>query len=509
MTDEAAQFVWEQVERFLRGDAARGFDTGKAADFDTLLHVVRAQGQGQLAHLAEDAFRLVAAMCLLGPDAACAPPVAVRKPLIDLARRLEPDESQRLTRAMEFAIPYGCGWRRQLCPHGDAWEQRWPNAVRALGRALEHPVAQARLWLEQHVVNYPPNQAHDIADAQMLAMHLLHPLHLQQQEALRITYGEAEALVESTQRRPASVPAGAKHVVTAVEKTHLVGPRKTFSINAETPMILTVHDTEARITVNHGGRRLQLQDEQTAYTAEPAALAVWACACGNKRCATRHRLASWNPCLVNLWSYIASAVKGLPQLHTNAFIQGMYFPLLTYGVEGVARLRLVSVEYKVCQECATEYEGDQCVACAAAPETRTRRRTYPRLVCVGTDPASYERAERLRCANTACGNVYALPEGWETWEQVRTAKVWQRRPERLTDMLRDQEIDARGLQQTLAARLATLDCPLCQTSAPRRATIVWARRFARRVDQDFRALHCEEAQQKLWRDPNQGDEERL
>ena len=342
-------------------------------------------------------------------------------------------------------------------------------------------------------------------------MHLLHPLHLKQQESLRITYGDAEALVESTQRRPAFVPAGAKHVLTAVEKTRLVGPRKTFAINAETPIIVTAHDTEARITVNHAGQRLQLQDDQAAHTAEPAALALWACGCGNKQCAERHRLGAWDARAVNLWAYAASAVKGLPQLRTNAFIQGMYFPLLTYGVEGLARLRLVSVEYKVCQVCAAEYEGDQCVACAAPPEARTRRRTYPRLICVGADPSAYERAERLRCANVACGNVYALPEDWETWEQVRAAKAWQRHPERLADAIRDQnrdqDINARGLQQTLAARLATLDCPLCQAPAPRRATIVWVRRFARRVEHDSHSLHSEAVRQALRRDPNQGDEQ--
>lgn len=491
MTDAAVQFVWERVRLFLRGDTGRGFDVGKPRSFAILLDFVRARSQGELASLAEDEFRLVAAICLLGPDAAGIPPSATRHHLIEIARRLEPGETKRLERVMELAIAFGCGWHRQVRPDGGAWEQRWPDAVRALSRALEPAVTQARLWLAQHVVQYPQTHDHETSDAHLLTMRLLHPLHLEREDALRIAYRDADAVVASAQRHPTSVPAGAKYVLTALEKTRLVGPRKAFAIDAETPLILTVHDTEARITVHHAGQRLQLQEGQIAKTEGPAAFAIWACTCGNKQCAERHRLEGWNPRLRSLWAFVASAVKGLPQLQTNALIQGMYFPLLTYDVEGVARLRLVSVEYKVCQVCAAEYEGDQCMVCAMPPDACTRRRTYPRLVCVGADPPTYEREERLHCSNHACHNVYALPDGWEAWEQVRKAKEWQRHPERLQDVVRDRHIDVHGLQQAIATRLATLCCPLCGTPAPRRATMVWVRRFVRRVEQPSHHLNSE------------------
>jgi hypothetical protein len=160
----------------------------------------------------------------------------------------------------------------------------------------------------------------------------------------------------------------------------------------------------------------------------------------------------------------------------------MYFPLLTYEGRGGARLRLVHVEYKVCRRCAAEYEGDQCLACVIPPDTQTRRRTHPRLVCVGTDMPTYERVERLHCANRMCQNVYTLPEAWEAWEHIRQAKEWQRHPARLPAAVRDQHLERRQLQQAIAAKLATLHCPLCAAAAPRRATIVWVRRFVRRVE---------------------------
>ncbi len=434
MTDEAVRFVWEQVGLFLRGNTGRGFDVGKSKSFETLLDFVRTQGQEKLASLAEDDFRLVTAICLLGPDTADIPPAATRDHLIDIARRFEPSESKRLGRVMEFAIAYGCGWQRLIHPDGGAWDQRWADAMRALSRAVAPAAIQARVWLTQHVVQYLWTKDNDVSDAHVLTMRLLHPLHLDQEDALSITYQDADALVAPTRRGPASVPAGAKYVWTAIEKTRLAGPHKTLAIDAGAPIILTVHDTEARITVHYAGQRLQLQEGQTANTVKPAALAIWACTCGNIQCAQRHRLERWNARLHSLWAFVASAMKGpAAEVRTNAFIQGMYFPLLTHTGEGTVRLRLVNIEYKVCGACAAEYEGDQCLSCAIPPDTHTRRRTYPRLVCVGTDLPTYDREERLHCTNRACRNIYKLPDEWQTWEHIRQAKEWHRHPERLPD----------------------------------------------------------------------------
>jgi hypothetical protein len=491
MIDEAVRFVWEQVRLFLWGDTGRGFDVGKPKSFETLFDFVRTQGQESLASFAEDEFRLVVAICLLGPDTVGPPPAAIRDHLSEITRRFEPSETKRLDRVMEFAIAFGCGWQRQIRPDGGAWEQRWADAVRGLSRALEPAVTQARLWLTQHVAHYPRAKDNDLSDAHVLTMRLLHPLHLEQEDALSITYRDSDALVAPTCRGPTSVPSGAKYVWTIIEKTRLVGPHKTFSIDAGTTIILTVHDTEARITVNYAGQRLQLQEGQTANMAESAALAIWACTCGNRQCAQRHRLGRWNARIGSLWSFVASAVKMLPQLQTNAFVQGMYFSLLADAGEGGARLRLVNVEYKVCRICAVEYEGDQCPDCVTPPDVHTRRRTYPRLVCVGTDPPTYEREERLHCTNRECRNVYTLPDGWEGWEQIRQAKAWQKYPGRLPDSMRGHNIDVRRLQQTIATRLATLDCPLCEAHASRRATIVWVRQFLHRVEQDPYDLRSE------------------
>lgn len=488
MDDEAVRFVREHVRLFLRGDVGRGFDVGSRKSFESLLNFVRTQAQEQLETVAEDEFRLITALCLLGPDDTVPPPYTIRNYLIAIARRFEPSESKRTDRAMEFAIAFGCGWQRRVQLDGGRWEQRWADAIRALSRALEPAVTQSSLWLAQYVPHYPRTKENDGADAHLLAMRLLHPLHQEQDSDLSITYQDAEALVAPSRRAPASVPSGAKYVLSAVKKNRLIGPYKTLSVNAADAILLSVHDTEARITVTHTGQRLQLKEGQTALLETSTEIEIWACTCGGRQCVQRHRLEAWNAQTLSLWAFVASAVKGLPQLRTNAFIQGIYFPLLTYGGVGAVRLRLVSIEYKVCRVCATEYEGDQCVACALPPDAGARRRTYPRLICVGIDPPAYALEERLRCTNRVCQNVYKLPEEWEAWAQIQQAKAWKKHPKRLLHTALDQTIDARRLQQAITTRLAALHCPLCDAPAPRRATIVWVRQFVRRVEWEARHL---------------------
>jgi len=112
----------------------------------------------------------------------------------------------------------------------------------------------------------------------------------------------------------------------------------------------------------------------------------------------------------------------------------------------------------------------------------TMRLLHPLHLEQETDMPTYEREERLHCTNRTCQNVYTLPEAWEAWEQIRQAKEWQRHPERLPAAVRDQHLEMRQLQQAIAEKLATLHCPLCAAAAPRRATIVWVRRFVRRVE---------------------------
>ena len=63
------------------------------------------------------------------------------------------------------------------------------------------------------------------------------------------------------------------------------------------------------------------------------------------------------------------------------------------------RLRLASVEYKVCStpDCDTKYEGAQCPQCRRPFDAAaTRKELADRLILVDVDPPLYEPRHRCR-----------------------------------------------------------------------------------------------------------------
>lgn len=437
LTDNQARMAQQQVESFLRGDGRR-FDLGNPQHFDQLAAHVRST----VSDVAdEDNLLTVTAICLLGPAFADIPPAAMREELLEILRWFVPDESGRLTRVMEFAIAYGCGkWRTVQEGYG-GWEQPWEGAVRGLARALEPAVNESNRWLSDRMVGFPKDRNAE-ADAFFLAMRLmrpLHPLHITREETMTIACADDGTDIVAQDYQD-TVPPGAKAVwtVAAGEAALTLPDAQSLALPAGAKIILTARDEETRIAAQTGdvikreplpvGAVAQLQptNEMT--------LTIWECACGNRHCAERHSLRAWNPTSVSLWAFVASAVKGpQPNVQTGSFAQGMYFPLLAKeGIDG-ARLRLASVEYKICPACGEPYEGGQCPRDKTTfDETTDRKTTSDRLILVGEYPAIYVPAARFRCTNKECGNLYVA-----------------------------------------------LQCPLCRAPKPQRPTTVWVRTFAK------------------------------
>ena len=99
-------------------------------------------------------------------------------------------------------------------------------------------------------------------------------------------------------------------------------------------------------------------------------------------------------------------------LHTGTFEQGMYYALLSkHGNFLGNRVRLVPVEYKLCQtaECQGEkgsrkYEGHDCPWChKPVLPSKTPRVPLKRLITVSDIPV-YERQKRFRCKNNHIKN---------------------------------------------------------------------------------------------------------
>lgn len=366
MTDDRVSAIQHAVEQVLDSKAGRALDIGVPAHLATLVDTVRPIAS----ETDEDKLWIIVAMCWLGPRAAGAPPAPMRAHLQDSLRQFAPHEQTRLGRVMEIVIAYGCGKWRDIQPGSGGWEHRWQGAMRGLVRAMEPPVAQSRRWLKTHVVGFPKEReepasvfsleyAAEWSDAWLLATHLLSPeksLRLQKHEVLKLACTpEGLELTVEEQGYQFFAPPGAKIVWTLREKEGTVElPHgQAFLLPAQTIVLLIARDDDTimKTAARDYGQQVRLRIGESASLSGPAMIDVRECTCGTTPCIERHRLATWDPAqrvpkteahgeqtkkegALTLWDYVASAIKG-PQttIKTGAFVQGMYFPLLTQ--EGV------------------------------------------------------------------------------------------------------------------------------------------------------------------------------
>jgi hypothetical protein len=146
------------------------------------------------------------------------------------------------------------------------------------------------------------------------------------------------------------IPPGAKAVWTVQETK---GPAsipatQTLPLAAATTLLFIARDEDVILKAATAvqERQVRLKIGEAVDLPGPIAFSVRECTCGTTHCLGRHRLTAWNPrqiiqrtgaatdqkvdAALTLWDYGASAVKG-PQasLKTGAFVQGMYFPILT------------------------------------------------------------------------------------------------------------------------------------------------------------------------------------
>jgi len=365
MTDEATQRVYAQVEAMLASREGRLLDIGNPEHLTSLANSARSVCPG----VEEDDLRIVTAMCWLGPLAAGPPPASLREDLLARLRQYVEDPQERVERAMEFVIAYGCGkWRTVATEYG-GWEQRWQGALRGLVRALEPAVGQSNRWLAEHVAGFPkdrgvsrdPQFIEDTptwSDAWMLANKFVRPedrLHLEEEETLTIScMEEGTECAVAEQDYQQFVPPGAKAVwtITEPEATTLVTSdnANTLRVAAGTTLALIARDDDVLIKTaqEQQNQQTHLKVGEEAEVQGPLTLGVWECTCGTTHCQERHRLEAWQPgqkvrktvtdagartkeeTALTLWNFVASAVKG-PQLRiqTGSFVQGIYFPLLS------------------------------------------------------------------------------------------------------------------------------------------------------------------------------------
>jgi hypothetical protein len=458
MDHASVQAVFEAVSREIELYPRR--KKGVPEYFEDLLKAAREALPAPLAADDEDELRVVTAMSWLGPRGP-APPCGLLDHLLNaVLRPIIPNLDERLERALEFTLAYGCG-RWALPPGEGAWSTMpWPNAVTVLRQEIQGWVREVLDWLVPQTSAGPTDAR---GDAHLLALLLLHPLKTIERDPghpPRIFRAAEVTEIRVSRDHSTHLGDGAKYVF------RVLGPAVVTSFEkAETPRLERKYELERRdwaegtravVTSRPSAtwlevpavRRLELTPWQWAIVEAPHDLEIFECACGTKGCPTKHRLGGWDPAdvpKITLWSFLASAVKG-PQSEARygSIVAGMYYPLLVRGTPSLSPVRGVRVEFKVCA-CLARLQGDTCIKCGAGSVCACLMR-FQGDTCVkcgeGFDPArmlrialdwivpadspAYEDHPRLRCVNkeehyrrlTGREPDRKLPETWENFYNV-------------------------------------------------------------------------------------------
>ena len=439
MNETQLQQIHASVAGFL--SANPGFRIVARNAIESMVETIR----GHVPAVDNAELHVAAAMCALGP-AKPPPPLTA---FADFAAVVEREAPGRLDRILEVAIAYGCGKWRRIDPQRGRWFDEWGNAVVALARAAEPAVREVVGWLSQRLPGLPSvehwssDDGRDLIkrDAAMLAVHLvraLEPLHAPSEgEHVDIACTpDGTSIAGSAGAISKFLAPGNKAVFSNdAVGVELRGINRQVDLPPATVFAVLAVDERTRIFLPRPLADLSLKIEQHAALSPAAALALWTCSCGNRNCADRHRLEAWRPAVVDLWSFVASAVKGPERtIKAGALIAGMYFPFLGHhGIDDCGRLRLVPVEYKfcatpACREVARKYQGERCPVCQVRFDPKTMCRRGVQRVVLVRSVALYERAERFACADhdnlyegpscPICGGVARVRR--PTWVWIRT-----------------------------------------------------------------------------------------
>ena len=253
MTDETACIVQQAVRQFLR-QRAFDFDIGKPQHFEELVEHVRVRLSAHQIQVDEDDLRVVTAMCCLGLEFDTIPPDFMRAKLLGIIRQSSPDPAKRISRLMEFAIAYGCGWGRDILSAED-WGKKWSNAVNAISRTVEPAVSQANRWLCKTVKQFPERTLELPGDSSRLATGLvwpLRPLHIYDVDTVRMECTDDDLRIRPVNAwKPEAVPPGAKIVFTASEASLEIEGNgeetRSVMLPAESRLIVSMHDEDASI----------------------------------------------------------------------------------------------------------------------------------------------------------------------------------------------------------------------------------------------------------------------
>ncbi len=436
MDDQQVTEVHRAVNTYLRENP--GFNLLNPNHFPQLVDEMHRQISFTEDTNPNEIFTSVVAMCAVGPERSSPPGKIVQEYL----KTFKDNSVAGIDRVVEIAVAYGCGKWRDIASEGDPWCRQWARALSVMIKGIESAVRESNVWLSTRVVGYPEasfwnsEDGRDAVyrDAALLALYMinsqsLNPLHISNKGVLDIICeSDGTTIKVKDLNYEQYLPPGARAVFeingsACLKKLSETGNEGERSFNKGTQINILAQDVAAEIKFTGSIKQISLKIGESAMIADPIDISWWECCCGNKNCATRHRLDAWLPSTkINLWSFLASAVKGPESVFkVNTFVTGMYYPLLVKeGAVSSMRIRKVPVEYKYCsnKDCTNpdplrKYEGSRCSCKKPYDPEKTLRRTEDRFIAIMDYPI-YQRQERTRCnaevvrndKNEKCDNLY-------------------------------------------------------------------------------------------------------
>ena len=384
----------------------------------------------------------ITALCVLGPRGKGVPPVRMCE---QLTRVVSQYASERLERTLEFAVAYGCGKWRDVTSRDQGWAGQWARAIDVMSLAMVPAVREVNVWLSNNVECYHEpgfwgsSEGRDVIrmDAKLLALQLLNPfrpLHIGHDESFTLRHLGDGAVYELAGDKDSGVliPAGARLVFFTASNSELIKMRKgaikdRLVLKPGVIVKVLVRDEETRVEFEPKIHRVTLKENESAVIHGPADLERWRCACCNRNCVQRHRLDGWDPAReVSLWSFLASAVKGMKNLVTKSFTTASYYPLLALeGSTSGKRVRSVRVLKMTCNnpDCAhcgeaKSFEDGKCRFCGAPFDPAAAKAIEQELLITVSEEGVYVPVKVQRCnasvdqqgEKTKCDNYYAFSD---------------------------------------------------------------------------------------------------
>jgi hypothetical protein len=349
MTDEDCARVLEIVEQ-ARERREFGFPEEKFGLTDRFFKGVFTRAVRQLGGRCPlNDVAVACGLCVVGPAEAGIPPARHRATILAaLLNSFGSEETADHTRrALEFAVAYGCGWKRDLFPQASGvsdWDTTWWYAEQALLLASGVPaVKRCREWLDRLKVMSIPSDATAMdvpvehRDAEYLddAWELL-SRYRTSERALRRDVATVEIvdqnlLLDGSPLDVRKLVMSTGSEVTLFGQVHRQVDRVSIHLGDEEPFVRVVFARRPHKKGPQPDTRYAVSAGDTILVRVPASagvsqLTIRGCTCDTDPCMNRHRLAAWEPTEQRLWSHFERAVSG-GSLKVGDFLGSMLFAL--------------------------------------------------------------------------------------------------------------------------------------------------------------------------------------